>query len=332
MNIRLITIYSLLILSLYCLTADAKSTIQKIVYKGWIDSYRISSSDCSLVVVPEIGGRIMEYSYNGNNVIWEDFSLYGMTFEIDNEWHNYGGSKTWVAPQTLWGWPPDSMMDNGKCNAEIITSDDGSQLLRITGAPSLKLGTLIIREISLADSGEAVIKQTVRNISDKPVTCGVWGISYMKTPSLVAFPVKPKSKFSNGITYFNAESKNSKQFSIKDGFCITKYLGEQGLIGSDSDGPWMVWFKDSMAYIKMFDAMEKGAEYPNGGCSVQVLTGDAKSGYLEMELYGPLAKLKPGESASYTERWRIQELSQPVYDEIAVVKAIKGMKGKGWLP
>ncbi|MHB1459625.1 MAG: hypothetical protein ACYC0V_22160, partial [Armatimonadota bacterium] len=209
MKIKSALLISIIVFLLSSLSVNAKSTIQKIVYKGWIDSYRISGGDCSLVVVPEIGGRIMEYSYNGDNVIWEDFSLYGMTFPIDNEWHNYGGSKTWVAPQTLWGWPPDSMMDNGKCNAETITAEDGSQVLRVTGAPSLKLGTLIIRDISLTDTGEAVIKQTVRNISDKPITCGVWGISYMRTPSLVAFPIKTKSKFPNGITYFNAESKNS---------------------------------------------------------------------------------------------------------------------------
>jgi hypothetical protein len=332
MKFKLTVILGILVLMLNCLSVEAKASIQKIVYKGWIDSYRISSGDYSLVVVPEIGGRIMEYSFNGENVIWEDFSLYGITFPITNEWHNYGGSKTWIAPQTLWGWPPDPMMDYGKCNAEVINADDGSQLLRVTGAPSLKLGTLITKDISLNDSGEALIKQSIRNISDKPITCGVWGISYMRTPSLVAFPVKPKSKFPNGVAYFNAESKSSKQFSVKDGICITNYQGEQCLIGSDSDGPWMVWFKDQTAYIKIFDAMEKGFEYPNGGCSVQVLTGDSKSGYLEMEIYGPITKLKPGEFVSSTERWRIQELSQPVYDETGVVKAIKGMKGKNWIP
>ena len=33
---------------------------------------------------------------------------FGRTYPISSDWRNYGGYKTWVAPQDIWGWPPDS--------------------------------------------------------------------------------------------------------------------------------------------------------------------------------------------------------------------------------
>ncbi|MHB1001762.1 MAG: DUF4380 domain-containing protein [Armatimonadota bacterium] len=322
----------LLLMLLLCSQLCAKVTVQRIVYRGWADSYKLTAEPYNLVVVPEIGGRIMEYSYGGHNVIWEDPDEYGMTYPVAKEWHNFGGSKTWVAPQTLWGWPPDPMMDFGKANVEIRQNPKGLPVIKITGAPSLDLGIVVTREITLDDTGEVTLKQRLHNIGGKTVSCSVWDVTYVKTPGLVAFPVKQKSKFPGGIAYFNAESKNSKQYSVRDNLSITNYMGEQGLIGSDSDGPWMISFQNDLAYVKLFDPMKKGVEYPNNGCSVQVFTSDAKYGYLEMEVFGPVTDIKPGEHTEISEQWRILKLSQPVKDENWVVKAVNGMKGKNWIP
>lgn len=305
--------------------------MRNISYKGWIDSYRITAGDYSLVVVPEIGGRIMEYSKGGRNIFWQNDNLLGLTFPIAREWHNYGGFQVWPAPQKLWGWPPDPMMDFGKCNVEIMSMLDGTPLLRITGAPSIAIGLLSIREISMNDDGEVSIRTEIRNISGKQITCGAWDVTYVETPSICAFPIKQSSKFTGGIAYFTDQSRKSKQFSIVDGICFVNYMGEEGLIGADSDGPWMVCFNGNRAYIKMIDPMKKGASYPND-CSMQVLTGKAQYGYMEMETFGMLKPLKPGETVSHSEKWLIRDLSSPVTDVKSALKAINGMKGKKWIP
>ena len=105
-----------------------------------------------------------------------------------------------------------------------------------------------------------------------------------------------------------------------------------GKIGSDTDGPWMIWLKNDLAYVKLFGPMEEGGEYPDGGCSAEVFTSDAKLGYLEMEILGPMAELQPGERTELVERWRIFKLTQPVTDEGRVIKAVNGMQTKGWIP
>lgn len=316
--------------SVNCQTA--RVTVERITYHGWIDSYRFEAGPYRLTVVPEIGGRIMEYSINGRNVIWENPAENGQTYPITMDWHNYGGYKAWVAPQELWGWPPDPFLDFGKANVEVLQSPKGIPILRLTGCPSLKTGVLFAKEISMSSSGEVTLKQLMYNISGKPVTYSVWGVTQVKTPCFVAFPVKKDSRFPDGISYIMAESRNSRQFTVKDGLCIVRYGGELGKIGADSDGPWMIWFDEDIAYVKLFEPMDAEATYPDGGCSAEVFTSEAKLGYVEMEILGPMVNLSPGESTELTERWRIFKLTQPVTSEDRVVKAVIGMQGKGWIP
>jgi len=314
-----------------CAHAEAKVTVQRITYSGWVDSYRLTAGLYSLVVVPEIGGRIMEYSLDGRNVIWENREEYGRIYPITKEWHNYGGYKTWVAPQDSWGWPPDPMLDFGKANVEVLQNPKGLPVLKVIGCPSLSTGVVFTKEIVLNESGEVLLTQRMHDIGGKSVTYSVWDVTQVRTPCFVAFPVKSDSRFPDGISYIMAESRNSRQFNVRDGLCITNYLGEVGKIGSDTDGPWMIWFKSDLAYVKLFGPMEK-AQYPDGGCSAEVFTSDARLGYVEMEILGPLVQLEPGKQTELIERWRILKLTQPVTDEGRVIKAVNGMKSKGWIP
>ena len=313
-------------------TAQAKVTVEKISYRGWPGSYRLTAGDYSLVVVPEIGGRIMEYSLEGINFLWENESEYGMTYPIKKEWHNFGGYKTWVSPEEYWGWPPDFMLDCGKANVEVLQTAKGLPMLRVIGAPSLSAGLFFSKEITLTESGEIQIKQRMHNIGPKTVQYGIWDVTQVKTPCFVAFPINPDSRFPDGLHYKIAESRNSTQFNFNEGYCITTYKGEPGDICSDSNGPWMLGFRDDLAFVKYFGPMEKDAEYPDGGCSCEVFTSDPKLGYVEMEILGPMIKMPPGGQIELEGRWKLIKLTQSVTNEDRVLKAIKGMRGKGWIP
>lgn len=314
------------------LVAQADITIDRLIYRGWVDSYRLTTGRTSVVVVPEIGGRVMEFSLDGRNVIWENREEFGKTYPITKEWHNYGGYKIWLAPQDLWGWPPDPMLDFAKANVELLRNNQGQPVLKLTSAPSLESKVVFEKEISFDESGELLVKQRMYNIGGTTIRYSIWGVTQVKTPCFVVFPLKAKSRFAGGINYIMTDSRRSRQFSSRTGLCITTYLGEVGKIGSDSDGPWMVWFKDDLAYVKIFEPMKENEDYPDGGCSVEVFTSEDKLGYVEMEILGPIVTLRPGEHAELSERWRIFQLTQPVTDENRVIKAIDGMRSKGWIP
>ncbi|MCE5198896.1 MAG: DUF4380 domain-containing protein [Armatimonadota bacterium] len=311
-------------------TAYANATVERINYRGWQDSYRLTLGSRSLVVVPEIGGRIMEYSISGKNVIWENPEQFGRTYPVSGDWYNFGGYKTWLAQKDKYAWPPDTMLDYGKANVEVIKDSSGGSLLRVTGAASIKSGVIFTKDISLDDSGEALVRQSLTNISSHLITYGIWNVTQVNAPCYVVFPIGQKTKLPGGITDLEGIGRKKGQVDIKDGLCITKFTSEGCKIGADTDGTWLLWLKDNLAYIKSFSPMAKSAQYPHSGCSVEVYA-DPTYPYMEMELLGPIRKLRPGERAELVERWSIIELSQPIGDENSIFAAIKQLREKGFL-
>jgi len=300
-----------------------KGAISRITYRGWKDSYLLTNGQGRLVIVPAIGGRIMEYSLNGRNCIFENPAEYGKVYPQQNQiWYNYGGYKTWNSPADRWqpkGWPPDPALDYGPANIEITGSDS----LRIIGAPSLASGLLLIKDISLDAKGEATLVQRIRNISSETSEWGVWDVTQVKTPCFVAFPINVKTHLPGGLYYMIEGSEKSKQWTVEGGVCIVEYRREAGKIGSDVSEGWMAYFHDRLAYIKRFPPLIEGALYPDNGTSAQVFTSGGKPDYIEMEILSPIFRLKPGEEASLTERWNLVWLPRPVQSRADVISALK---------
>jgi hypothetical protein len=301
-------------------------SIKQTTYKGWTRSILLEGGDTRIAISPDIGGRIMEFSIEGKNPIWQNPAEYGKVYPITNVWHNYGGYKIWNAPQAVWGWPPDPFLDYGKASVELI--DDW---VKIYGAPSLKAGIMFMKEITLPERGRARIVERMRNISGKEVRWGIWEVTQVETPCFVVFPAEKNSKFPAGLYFFDEQSRKSKQWKIKDGLVIVNYMGEVGKIGLDSKAGWMLYLRDSLAYVKRFPVIE-GQEYPDEGCSVEVYTNAKDLPYLEMEVLSPLVTLKPGEEYSTWEEWYVKVLSNPVRTEADIPSAIRELVLAGMLP
>lgn len=304
----------------------AQLIIKQENYKGWPNSVILQRGDTRLVVVPGIGGRIMEFSLKEKNPIWQNPSEFGKVYPIANVWHNYGGYKTWNAPQAVWGWPPDPFLDFGRTNVEII--EDG---LRVYGAPSLKTGIMFIKEITIPERGKARIVEKMRNISGREVRWSIWDVTQVCTPCFVVFPAEKNSKFPEGLYFFDEQSRKSSQWKIRNGLVIVEYKGETGKIGLDSSSNWMLYLKDNLAYVKRFPTV-KFANYPDEGCSVEVYTNSKELPYLEMEILSPLVNLKPGEEYSTWEEWYLWLLSRPVKVEGDIPFAIRELVLAGILP
>ncbi len=304
----------------------AQVAIREENYKGWPNSTILEREDTKLVIVPGIGGRIMEFSLKGKNPIWQNPAEYGKVYPIANVWHNYGGYKTWNAPQAVWGWPPDPFLDFGRVNVEIM--GDG---VRVYGAPSLKAGIMFVKEITLIERGRARVVVRMKNISDKEVRWSIWDVTQVSTPCFVVFPAEKNSRFPEGLYFFDEQSRESSQWKIKDGLVIVEYKGERGKVGLDSSSNWMLYLKENLAYVKRFPTFP-GADYPDEGCSVEVYTNSKELPYLEMEVLSPLVTLKPGEEYNMWEEWFLWLLAHPVKVEGDIPSAIRELVLAGVLP
>jgi hypothetical protein len=304
-------------------------TLEKITYHGWNDSWLLSNGRINLVVVPDIS-RIMEYSLDGDNIIWHNPDEYGKTYPLTEKSYHFGGSRAVFGSEDIWGKFNDYILDHGKSNIEIDSTEEGLPLVRMIYGPGFRCGAQITREIIMHENGDVDINHKLTNISADVIEYGLWEVCQTKSPCFAAFPINPKSKYENGIYNIVPISKDDDQFSIIDGYSITEYKGKLGKIGADSDGPFMFWASGKLGHLKIFKPMDRNYPYPDDGCSVQVYTNnkDIKGeAFLELEVLGPMIPLKTGDSSKLKETWKIFDLPETVKDKQQFLNIIKRFTG-----
>src|SRR5437868_14025446 len=68
-------------LSLAVAAAAAPNTpgVTQEIYGGWKDCLVMRGGDCKAIIVPAIGGRVLSYSINGENIIFDNPDSNGRT-------------------------------------------------------------------------------------------------------------------------------------------------------------------------------------------------------------------------------------------------------------
>ena len=100
-------------------------------------------NDCiRLQVVPECGGRVMQYSLGEHDFFWNNDTLINVKppatgLGPHGQWLNYGGEKLWPAPQgwdndQQWPGPPDVVLDGGPHTLELVDDTGALKAIRLT--------------------------------------------------------------------------------------------------------------------------------------------------------------------------------------------------------
>ena len=108
-----------------------------------LDSFKLGTHFVHLVVVPSIGGRIISLNLGDYDFFFQNSNLLGKLFTpAENfgdgsllSWKNYGGCKTWTAPQgwnssNEWPGPPDPILDSGFYNSFVESVKGGLRRAR----------------------------------------------------------------------------------------------------------------------------------------------------------------------------------------------------------
>ncbi|HET6386647.1 MAG TPA: DUF4380 domain-containing protein [Armatimonadota bacterium] len=300
-------------------------TVSQVNYDGWQGCYRISNGKTQAVIVPDIGGRIMDYSVNGENAIFVNRAEEGKLYPITKIWHNYGGFKDWNSPQSVWGFPPDPYLDFGHATVEILQGQT-APTVRVTGAASLESGLIFTRDITMDPvTGDLTVQQRMYNIAAKPQQWGVWGVTQAPTSCVVAVPINPKSHFAGGVyTFPNPTAGFETQWHAANGLLIMRPDRKVGKLGIDDSAGWMAYFRGKLAYIKRIPTLTPGAAYPDNGSNAEIYV-DHDLPYLEMEVLSPLFSLPPGAYGELTEQWQIRMLPHAVKTDADVAAAVKSL-------
>ena len=283
-------------------TSLAQVKVEKVDYKGWDGSYRITNGAVDLVVVPQVG-RVMRYGYvDGPNLLWENEALLGKTFPVDaRTYRSYGGDKMWVAPQSLWNWPPDPALDGTAWKVEPIANG-----VRMSSPAGAKIKVSFQREITLGPFGtEATFKNSMTNKGARQ-PLSIWQVTQVNNPDAVTMQIavtkeQPAGWFGYGNDRLdpNFHSLRSNNLVLKRNPKGARKFGARSLTGVlSATFAATRMFSESTAYARV--------PYPDRNSAQQVYLSADPDRYAELEHVGPLTRMETNETVMQTVKWRLE--------------------------
>jgi hypothetical protein len=289
-------------------------TVGPLSYHGWTGALRLRNEQVEAIVVPEVG-RVMSFRFHdGQNVLWEDQSLRGKRGDATGrEWVNFGGDKTWPAPEAEWKahtkrekWMPPPGFDGMPGRARR----DGSAIV-LTSPVDPFYGIRTSRRITLrGDDPIMVIETEYEKVSGAAIPVGIWVIAQFRDPVAVYVPVPATSRFPDG--HFRFRDTPWPQLTTMGGLIkVTRDPAASHKLGSDADR--MLWVGTKEMCL-MATTRVAGAEYPDRGASAEVYTNPDPKTYVELETLGPLATLAPGQRIQETNTYTLLRRREPDAD------------------
>lgn len=333
--------------------AIAPCTVRTADFQGWSAAY-LENGLIRLVAVPDIGGRLMAYDLGSYRFLFIDPDLAGKLYSTaENQgdgslaaWKNYGGDKTWPAPQgwdndQQWHGPPDPVLDTGRFMLETLSEDGERAFVRMVSPPDLKTGVQISRQIAIRPgSSRVTLDLTFTNIIDKAVRWSIWDVVQLRAEnptadgrfapdlnSFVTAPLNPNSRFPRGFNVMFGEEENPQwQIDAERSLFKAQYLWEIGKVGIDSTAGWIAFSQGSAGYAfaERF-AYEDDGEYPDDGVTVECWTvgagqvanldyGATEIYLMETEVLSPMLTIAPGASESFAIEWGVCRCPGPIVD------------------
>jgi hypothetical protein len=320
--------------------ADAVTATTASNYHGWgWQALVLGNGLVTLAVVPAAGGRVLQYDLGHHPFLWVNPAEQGKTYAPaeDDPFHDFGGYKTWLAPQFAWkrglgAAPPAPHLDCGLWSASITAQDAGAAVIESespieTFSEWNAAGLQFARRYTLVRGSTRVhVEQTLRNTGKISTVVALFddtqllgahegAIDYDRF--WIYYPLNRASAFgARGYMAFPGLSAGygdgQWRSSSDDGIGAVQYLHRSGRVGADADGGWMCYVdeREGYAYAKRF-TYQPGKHYPEGGTSIAVATSDRQP-TLSMQVMSPMVDLAAGTAFTFVEDWYATRIDGPV--------------------
>jgi hypothetical protein len=276
-----------------------KVTVVNTNYRGWRGSWVLSNGQSEVVIVPEIG-RVMQFRFkDGENPFWQNRKLDGKRPNPQSQdWYNFGGDKTWPAPQLDWKqvtgreWPPPAGFDAMPMKTQL--KSNGIKLIS-TVDPFYGIRTQRLIQLD-PEKAIMTISTTYQKIKGAPKEVAIWVITQFQDPTVIYAALPETSIFPEG--YNQQSNKLPDDLKVKNGILsLTRSATTSHKIGCDASK--LLWVGKKVAML--IDAPRiVGANYPDHGSNAEIYTSANPDDYVELEFLSPLKELQIGESIHFT--------------------------------
>jgi hypothetical protein len=320
---------------------EAACGVESVVFEGW-QAQQLSNPWVKLVIVPQLGGRVMQVYFDGHPYLFVNPKYKGQYFppsdaEGKHRWFNYGGDKIWPMPEGSqdehhWPGPISDPLDDGNYAFKVLSASPSCKI-RLDGPPDPKTGLQYSREITLeSDSPEIRFHAIMKNIADHPIQWSMQSVTQYDTND----PQHPEdynrdfwafTPANSGSAYLDryhvrAGFADDPSFRIRDGLFTVHWLPLENEVWLDSPAGWVAIVDASSQYgmVEHFHYFPSG-EYPGKATVIFYKNGsvlemneqgfpvlnnshpDEMLRYMEAELNSPIVTLAPGQTYAMDTKW-----------------------------
>lgn len=286
----------------FTMTAATAVRIEKTHYQGWTNCYRVSNGQIELIVVADVGPRIIRCAFNGGRNLFVEFpDQLGKSGE--KQFQLRGGHRLWVAPEELaTTWAPD--------NAPVRVEIRG-QTLEATAPvePGTGLQKQII--IKMSDSETAVeILHRIRNANPWKIEFAPWALTMMAPNGTAVAGFPPRGQHpeallpTNPLTMWAYTDLSDPRWKFYAKYLTLRQdprIAAPQKIGLFNSRSWGAYLLGTELFFKETEA-DPSARYPDFGASFEIF---ANAEFLELETLGPLRQVDPGAWVEHREQWRL---------------------------
>lgn len=276
----------------------------------------LERGDLRLGLVPELGGRLLSVRHRGVELLWRNTELLDDDLRGDyapnsgqmGDWVNYGGDKTWPAPQgwagpDQWPGPPDPVLDSGPYS--VATDGD---TVTMTSAPDPRTGLRFTRAITLLDDGYR-LNLRAENVSSRPVRWALWNVTQLPGGG----PVTAGLRRPEVVAL--VAGTGTPEYTVDGDRLVVPAQDVVGKLGVPGTAGWVTYGALTLSF-----EVDPAGEYPDDGSPLEIWLEhplpaplaelgdlDPPARIVELEVLGPLTTLAPGEATGLSIRAEVRE-------------------------
>ena len=279
---------------------------EEVEYRKWKKALKISNDTVQLIVLTEVGPRILSFGFRGQENEFHEIHEHSgrggdQTFRV------YGGHRLWVSPEVAHTYYPD--------NVPVSVRRHGDRFIFAAPPESKHPGINFQKEIEikLAETGSGVtVTHRIHNLGAEAIEIAPWALSVMAGGGKAILPLPPRAPMSpnkllpEGVlalwSYTDLADPRwrigTKYIQLHQASKFA-YTFPQQMTGIFNPFGWGAYSRSGHLFVKKTN-VENDAKYPDFGCNFEIYTDEHS---LELETLGPLRNLKPRETAEHTEHW-----------------------------
>lgn len=317
-----------------------EATAADMNYQGWA-AYRLTNGMVTVVVVPEAGGRIVEYKLGGHPCLWVESagSAEGREERQAAGPQNPLGSSGGVAmavgktlPDLTATNTPGLALTTAKWSGRITVARGRTAEVVLTSPEDKDTGLQLTRTVQLfGGSSQLRVTDKLTNVRARAAEWAVAQVTRVpgslqsgerfSDKSRLYLPLSPDSRFEGGFRLRDAGGGGQFQ-ALTPLLLQVAYQGQEGSALSDSAGGWVAHVDGvhNYALVQRYPVSKLG-DYPEQGVRA-VLRAVGAQPCLEITLLSVVRNLQSGDSVELTTDWFATRVGGPIRDctEVAALR------------